>query len=230
MVVVGRVSFSDGSIEPWGADAPGEIAFGFAGRLNVDGTGDPSALTFLENGNSGFVSADGGRLAGRALNDAEALDVRLFDPRGAPIELGDPSDASSDEVVTSASVNGNAMLVTGWMTEDAKLAQDLCGPGCQGDLRESDPICAAASPTKDAFWVVIEDGSRQAVGRGFGDCGNQVVKNGVLSETFMTLAFETEGVATIDTLDGASTELSFDAARKGATIARLPRPKPAQPN
>ncbi|NUO52658.1 MAG: hypothetical protein HOV80_27745, partial [Polyangiaceae bacterium] len=171
---------------------------------------------------------------GSMTNASGALDM-VMGKRGSPPLLFGSENELRNESVTSLSVDGGGLLVTGWLSDGSDLAGDLCGAGCQGDLRPlSAESCDSDMIQNDAFWLLIDASATPtlapgmpAVGRTIGGCLHQRAVDAVLTADAMTLLLEIEGETSIDLLDGESTKVTAPDQTKAGVVVRLPRPAAA---
>lgn len=230
VLLTGQV-FSTQQLLPWQHGISDGAPHAFAGALTLEG--DPGEVVDLPSlGFGAFAARDGTFVSASPSGDPEegtfpAGDV-LVKRGDTELALGDPEDSTSTEVATDVDVEGDGVLITGYLTEEATLAEDLCGDECGGDLVDAD-VCAAtpAFPDTDAYWLYLPRGEHapgDAVGRSFGGCGRQKLVAGALTAESILLVAQLDGNATLDLLD-AQVIVDADATRRTVALVRIVRPE-----
>jgi hypothetical protein len=225
-----RLSTGEVTIEPWGVDVGTAMGFGLAGTIAPNGSTTSTNLQTVPDVTSTMLVGPDEFFASSVVNTEGALNLVLGKRGSTPLLMGTEA-ALHDEAMTSISVEGGAILLTGWMSDGSDLATDVCGEACQGDLP---PPSVRSCPSSgdgqgdDGFWLLLEGGTSpglQALGRATGGCLDQRVVDSLLGADSITLLFEIEGETTIDLLGGEKTLVAPQDSKMGA-IVKLPRPVP----
>ena len=227
VMVGGRLNFGGVTVQPWGASIGDAQSYGLAGTLQPNGSATSANLQALPDAASTVLVGPEERFAGSVINEEGALDLLIGKRGETPLLLGSSHPLKS-EAALALSVDGGAMLIGGWMTDGSSMAEDVCGPGCVGDLPPTGPTdCEVDVLKHDGFWLLVQAGTTPglaAVGRPIGGCLEQRVVAGHLGTDTMHLVLEIDGSATIDLLDGDTVAVDIPPQRTGAAVVMLPRP------